>query len=245
MSSFERVLRHTSVSPRNYLVGDALRGAANPIDTRPLTVQEAEQRHSLQMARLKDQHQAALEEAYRNGYQDGAGMAGAEAAADIERIASILDSIGEEFARTRMDWYGAYERQIIELIGAAVEKILGDRPALPERVAFSLRDAFASLAGGDRVTLRCHPHDLKFVQELLSRKLDEFSGFRQIRVMPDEQVGPNGCLVETDLGVVDARIEQQLAILKGLLGTALQDQPPPATQVPVEPAEDTNVAPLG
>ena len=245
MSSFERVLRRTSVSPRNYLVGDALRGASNPIDTRPLTVQEAEQRYSLEIARLKDQHQAALEEAYRNGYQDGAGMAGAEAAADIARIAAILDAIGEEFARTRTDWYSAYEQQIIELVGSALEKILGDRPVLPERIAHSLREAFDRLSGGDRVTLRCHPQDLTFVQELLSRKLDEFSGFRQIRVLPDEQAGPNGCLVETDLGVVDARVEQQLAILKGILGVALRDKPAPATQDSVALAEDNNVSPLG
>jgi flagellar biosynthesis/type III secretory pathway protein FliH len=245
MSSCERVLRRTAVSPRNYLIGDAVRGAPNPIDTRPLTVQEAEERFTREIARLKDQHQAALEEAYRNGYQDGAGMAGAKAAADTARIAAILDSIGDEFARTRTGWYDACEQQIIELIGCALEKILGDRPALPERVAHSLREAFDRLAGGDRVTLRCHPQDLVFVQELLSKKLDEFSGFRQIRVLPDEQVGPNGCLVETDLGVVDARIEQQLAILKGVLGTALRDRPAPAVHDAAEPAETLDDTPPG
>ena len=245
MSSCERVLRRTAVSPRSYLVGDAVRGASNPIDTRPLTVQEAEQRYSLEIARLKDQNQVAVEEAYRNGYQDGAGMAGAQAAADIARISAILDSIADEFARTRIDWYKACEQQIIELIGSALEKILGDRPPLPERVAHSLREAFDRLSGGDRVTLRCHPQDLTFVQALLAKKLDEFSGFRQIRVLPDDHVGPNGCLVETELGVVDARIEQQLAILKGVLGTALRDGPVPATQDAAEPAEDLDVTPLG
>ncbi len=220
MLSSERVLRRSSLSPRSYLIGDATRGVINPIDTRPLTVQEAEEKFKAEIKRLKDQHQAALEEAYRNGYQDGAGMAGAEAAAEIARIAAIADAMGEEFSRTRAEWYAAYEQQIIELLGCALEKILGDRPQVPERAAHALRDAFNRLTGGDRVTLRCHPSDLTFIQELLAKKLDEFAGFRQIRVIADEQVGVNGCLVETELGVVDARIEQQLVILKGMLTTA-------------------------
>lgn len=244
MLSSERVLRRSSVSPRSYLIGDAIRGVANPIDTRPLTVQEAEQRFNAEILRLKDQHQTALEEAYRNGYQDGAGMAGAEAAAEITRIAGILDAIGDEFARTRSEWYAAFEQQIIELLGHALEKILGDRPPLPERAAHALREAFNRLTGGDRVTLRCHPGDLSFIQEILSRKLDEFSGFRQIRVIADEQVGVNGCLVETELGVVDARIEQQLAILRGILGTEALNATMPEPTGDGDPAEVGDGSPV-
>jgi flagellar biosynthesis/type III secretory pathway protein FliH len=244
MSSSERVLRRSFVSPRSYMVGDAVRGVAIPFDNRPLSVQEAEQRFKTEIARLKGQHQAALEEAYRNGYQDGTGMAGAEAAADIARIAAILDSIGEEFARTRSDWYVAFEQQMIDLIGCALEKILGERPPLPERVAHALRDAFDKLSGGDRVTLRCHPDELAFIQDLFSKKLDEFAGFRQIRVLPDGQVGPNGCLVDTELGVVDARVEQQLAILRGVLSTAALDRQTPAAPDSVESAEVLDAAPL-
>jgi flagellar biosynthesis/type III secretory pathway protein FliH len=245
MSSCDRVLRRTEVSPRSYLVGDAVRGAPNPIDTRPLTVQEAEQRFTIEIARLKDLHQTALEEAYRNGYHDGAAMAGSEAAEKLARISQILDSIGDEFASTRSEWYDAYEHQIIDLIGIALEKMLGDRPALPERVAHSVREAFEKLAGGDRVTLRCHPQDLTFVQQLFSKKLDEFSGFRKIRVLPDDQIGPNGCLVETDLGVIDARIEQELTIIRGVLSAALQDKPgPTGSEVPPD-AENGDDVPLG
>jgi len=199
------------------MVGEAARGVAHPIDTRPLTVREAEEEFTARIAALQDEHQKALEQAYQNGYHDGAAMAGAEKAASAERMGAILDAMGEEFTRTRRDWYATNERQIVELICLALEKIIGDRPPVGERIGHAMREAFSRLTAGDRVTIRCHPQDLAYVQQLLSQKMDDFSGFRHIRVVADEHVGISGCLVETDLGVVDARVEQQLSVLKGSL----------------------------
>ena len=106
---------------------------------------------------------------------------------------------------------------MVEIICRALEQILGDRPPHSDRVARALRLAFEQLSGGDRVTVRCHPDELEFVQKALASSLGEKSEFKRVRVLADEQVGVNGCLVETELGVVDARVEKQLAILKGVL----------------------------
>lgn len=216
-SSSDRVLRRTPVSERHYRVGEAARGAPDPIDPRPHSVREAEQQFSGEISKMRDQHQAALEEAYQNGYNDGAAMAKASANEQAKRFHEWIESLASEFVKTRADWFAENELQVVELVCAALEQILGDRPPVKRRVQEALMKAFEQLSGGDRLSVRCNPADLRFIEETFKERLDEFSGFNRIKVIADEQIGVGGCLVETQLGVVDARIEKQLAILRGAL----------------------------
>lgn len=216
----EQVLRQVALSPRHYRIGEAALGQAEPVDPRPFTVQEAEKEHARELARIKGQQKSAEEAAHRRGYDEGAAAARADAAVEIERLTSLIASLTEEFTGSRVVWFNANERQMVEIVCMALEQILGDRPPDAERIGRALRMAFEQLANGDRVTVRCHPDELEFVQDALAASPDEKSEFKRVRVVPDEQIGVNGCLVETDLGVVDARIEKQLAVLKGLLTDA-------------------------
>lgn len=216
-SSSERVLRSAPVSLRHYRVGEALRGISKPIDPRPHSVREVEEEYKQKFSRLQESKQSELEAAYQSGYQDGAAMARDDAQREIKRLGEWLRNLATGIANARGEWFAANERQVLELTCAMLEQILGDRPAVYERIHHALEQAFEQLAGGDRVTIRCHPNDLAFVQKVLSSDLEELAGFKRLRIIPDEQVGVNGCLVETELGIVDARIEQQLSILRGAL----------------------------
>lgn len=216
-SSSDRVLRRTALSERHYRVGEATRGAPAPIDNRPYSVQEVEQQYTSQLQQVREQHQSALEEAYQNGYRDGSAMMRATVNEQVERLTKWIESLTEEFARTRADWFAENEKQAVELVCAALEQILGERPPVRSYIERALSEAFDQLGSGDRATIRCHPKDLEFVEKTFKRPLEEFTGFRKIRVVPDDQIGIGGCLVETELGIVDARIEKQLAILKSVL----------------------------
>jgi len=221
MSFSERVRRSLVLSPRHVRVGDASAGGTIAIDLRPQSVQEAEEHHARRIAALQQQHQAALEVAYRNGYSDGAAMARDTAAAELEQSARFVETLLAELVRTRSEWFETYERQMVELVCRALEQILGGRPPTAEPVSKALRDAFTRLGDGDRVTVRCHPEDLKLIRERAECSSEEFVGSRQVKWVADPDLRPGGCLVETTLGVVDARVEQQLAVLRGALWDAL------------------------
>jgi type III secretion protein L len=219
----DQVLRRVSVSPRHYRIGEAAQGQPEPIDPRPFTVQEAEQAHARELARLTGRYKGVEAQAYRRGYDEAAAAIKTESAIESDRLDALIKSLTEEFARSRLVWFNMCERQMVEIICLALEQILGDRPPNSERITRALRIAFEQLSGGDRVTVRCHPDELEFVQEALVASSDEKSEFKRVRVVADEQISVNGCLVETDLGVVDARVEKQLAVLKGVLAEARPD----------------------
>ncbi|HUU46574.1 MAG TPA: FliH/SctL family protein, partial [Acidobacteriota bacterium] len=177
----------------------------------------AEAHHARRLAAVQAQHQEALEAAYRNGYNDGVAMAQADHEEERQRQSALIAALTEEFARTRREWFTASEQQMVELIACALEQILGDRPSKSEHVLHALRQAIAQLDEGDRATVRCHPDDLPFVRAACEQQPDLLRGAQHIRLTADDAIQPGGCLVETDLGVVDARVEQQLRILRGAL----------------------------
>ncbi len=217
MSSSDRVVTAPARSPHTVRIGDPTATPHLVVDPRPQTVKDAEERHAHRITALNARHQEALEAAYRNGYNDGATLARDEAQAEVERAANALASLRDEVTRTRDEWCKVYEEQMVALVCHAVERILGDRPPVAERVLYALRRAFACLGDGDRLTVRCHPDDLEFVRQAMETPSGDEVGARRVQVVADEMVQSGGCLLETDLGVVDARVEQQLRILRGAL----------------------------
>jgi type III secretion protein L len=92
-----------------------------------------------------------------------------------------------------------------------------------DRVLYALRRAFTCLGEGDQITVRCSPADVGFLEEAFKNDPGDLAASRRVRIIPDDGVRPNGCLVETELGVIDARVEQQLAVLRGALRNTLDD----------------------
>lgn len=218
MSSCDRVLTAPTMSERRVRIGDSTTTRLS-FDYRPQTVLEVEAQFSRETSALKEQQQAQQEAAYRNGYNDGATVARDEAAQQVERSAALCASLAEEFSRTRLEWFQSCEQQMLELIHRALESILGIRPSVAAPIMHAVRRSVALLSEGDRATVRCHPDDAEWVQESLNGKEEQWVGALRLDIVPDSTVTIGGCLVETEFGMIDARVEQQLRRLRG----ALQD----------------------
>jgi flagellar biosynthesis/type III secretory pathway protein FliH len=217
MSSSNRLISAPQLSTQRIRVGDSASSTGVSVDSRPQSVLEAEAHHSQQIAALAVQHQTALEAAHRNGYNDGAAMARAEAHAEVDRATKLNASLLIQMTATRRDWFAVCEQQSVELVCHAVEAILGERPPSADRILHSLRRAFECLDEGDRVTVRCHPADADFLRNSIAQPGSEITATRQVKIVADDGVQPGGCLVETNLGIVDARVEQQVRMLRGAL----------------------------
>ncbi|MEK6606206.1 MAG: FliH/SctL family protein, partial [Myxococcota bacterium] len=92
-------------------------------------------------------------------------------------------------------------------VGVA-EKILGRELALrPDAVADICAGALDQVRGRQRVIVRVHPDDLPRV-----RRDHAIVTFRA-----DAEIARGGCVVETEAGVVDARLSSQLAAIERAL----------------------------
>lgn len=101
------------------------------------------------------------------------------------------------------------------------ERILDRELSTRPEAVVDIAAAALSQAGAPRdVVLRVHPEDLRTLERGRPRLLERCARAQVIQLRPDSTVGRGGCIVETELGTVDARLQVQLeAIERALRGT--------------------------
>jgi flagellar biosynthesis/type III secretory pathway protein FliH len=107
----------------------------------------------------------------------------------------------------------------IVLARKMAEKIIGRAVALDPAVMGEIagQALAASRVRGGAVVLRVHPDDLAAVEMTRPDWLARVAAGANVRVVADASVGRHGCVVETPVGRLDARLETQLDALERVL----------------------------
>ncbi len=130
------------------------------------------------------------------------GLEAARAEATGLVVRALVDA-----ARVRADAAG----DLTALARRIAEKLLGRELALrPDAVADVARLALAEARGAHELVVRAHPDDLAALEAARPRLRAELALVPEVRLHPDPSVGRGGCIVETESGSVDARLETQL-----------------------------------
>ncbi len=110
------------------------------------------------------------------------------------------------------------ERDVAALARQMAQKILGRELALrPEAVVDIAAEVLRDARRARQIVLRIHPEDqaaLDAGSAVLAAAVGK-SGILQLR--PDNAVARGGCIVESDLGTIDGRLDEQLDALERAL----------------------------
>jgi len=100
------------------------------------------------------------------------------------------------------------------------EKILGrELQSHPDVVVDVAREALRHASSGRDLVIRVHPDDLAFIERGKPRLVERCRSARSVDLRADGSVPRGGCIIESELGVVDARLAVQLeAIERALRG---------------------------
>lgn len=177
-----------------------------------------------------EQAEKIQQEAQQSGYQAGyaQGYADGEAAArqhltqqaDAERTAlreEISAFIAHIEAERRKVWQ-ELEPQIIGLVFDLARKVIKQEVEVNREVALAMvRNALRRAADSTALRIRVHPEDLETVRAARQELLALLDGVPHVEIVADRRVGAGGCIVETDSGNIDARIETQLDTVADVL----------------------------
>jgi flagellar biosynthesis/type III secretory pathway protein FliH len=135
-------------------------------------------------------------------------------AAGFEEWQAALES-----ARKAADGYRAsVEPELGRLAVRIASKIIGDVVQVdPVRVVHVTREALRGVSREKRVTIRVAPGMGALIESNLDLLRERLAPDCQVRVVESAEVEPGGCLLVSELGVIDARIETQLAHVKRAL----------------------------
>lgn len=178
---------------------------------------QAEEEAAAEAERLAEL-QAAHDHAYQNGYRDG--MAALEAfkqshtAQTGAQLAAIVAQLQDQFSLIEQQ----LARQVAGIaLDIARQVVRSELRSDPMQVVAVTEEALDVLLKSARhVTIRVHPDDHALVA---SGAADSIAA-RGARLLSDARIGPGGCLVESDIGVVDARVATRWQRASALLGGA-------------------------
>jgi len=83
-----------------------------------------------------------------------------------------------------------------------------------ERVVHSVRSALAAVRNQKQITLRVHPDNVEPVKARSADLLAGYPGVGLLDVVGDTRLTADCCVLESDIGVVEASTEGQLAALE-------------------------------
>ncbi len=121
--------------------------------------------------------------------------------------------------RLKERFYGEAEPEVIKLVLQIAEKVIGRLVEQQSDMIRSVVRQALERAIGDRITVRLNPEDYRALMEQDHEFRDVIDRTRRLGFREDEGVSRGGCIVETEVGTIDAQIETQIAAIKKALGS--------------------------
>jgi flagellar assembly protein FliH len=165
---------------------------------------------------ISAQLHAARQSGYQDGYRDG--LAALEqfkqsfAAQMTAQIGQLTQSYGHELDALQQDMARALAVSATHLARQIVRSEVAARPELVAVVAQEALDTL--LMSARQITVRVHPDD----QPLVAQGAAEVLAARGARLLADASIARGGCLVESDIGVIDASIAARWKRAVAVLG---------------------------
>ena len=149
--------------------------------------------------------QAAAKEAFEQerarGYEDG--MTAARVDAAEQMIANVSSTVS---------YFEKVEDRVIELVLQSIRRIVSEYDDR-ERVVMVVRSALAAVRNQKQVTVRIAPDRIEMLKSATDSLLVAYPGIGYLDLVPDTRLCGDACIVETEIGIVEASIEGQIAAL--------------------------------
>jgi len=164
--------------------------------------------------------QQELEQAYLKGIQAGRDEAEQRIGSAVTAFSQAL----EDISRLREAILKNSTDDMLRLVMAIVEQVIPTEITTnPDIIHQTLKKALQAAVRSDEYHIRIHPDDFSVVMEKKPLLLASISGLKNITVESDPSISRGGCLVESQLGQVDATIETQLTEIWQKIAHAAQD----------------------
>jgi flagellar assembly protein FliH len=115
------------------------------------------------------------------------------------------------------------EKEAVELALAVAKKIVHHEIAINKEIVRStIQKALKKVVDHEDIIIRLNPSDLELLEQTKDRVSDLTSRMDSVTFEADGNVQSGGCIIETGLGEIDARIEKQLQAVEEAFKVELQ-----------------------
>ena len=153
--------------------------------------------------------------AYVLGFEQGQ-KAGMETG--IKQMEPVLDNFHQallELEKVKREIHLNAEKETVELALAIAGKILCQEITTNRDVILNIvKEALKKVEDNEKIKIKISPSDLQLIRERDSRTSDFLEQMESVTIEGDETILNGGCVIETNSGQIDARIEKQLQAIE-------------------------------
>lgn len=156
--------------------------------------------------RIVDEAQAAFEEEKKKGFATGLD------AGKQEMVNQMMELVAKNAAMLDQ-----FEESVVGIVSRAIRRILGeiDQEELIRRL---VRNSLQVARNQKRAVVRVNPQQAAAVRSSVSEYLKHIPGLEFVEVIADSRLKINECLLETEIGVIDASLNVQLEAIQRSMG---------------------------
>lgn len=144
-------------------------------------------------------------------------------APEVERVRRLVQAMLSGFAQQRRELLTELQPYVVRVAVEVARRVVrreleGD----PGMIARTVGSALEQVAGASQVRVRVHPLDAQVLQGTIRELVTTPERAAAVEIVPDGAVEPGGCVVESDRGIVDARLQTQFEEMQARLLDSLE-----------------------
>jgi len=168
-------------------------------------------------AQWEQETEQKVREAYEKGKEESTSAAEEKISEKVAQLASIIESLKEE----RQSLLREAETAVVDLSLSIARKFVNTAAVMnSDLIKRTIKSAVKMVTEKDKVVIRINPEDLEEVRAHLDDIIFIGDGIGKLQIRPDKKVDRGGCVVETEAGNIDARIESRFAEIEKALKQA-------------------------
>jgi len=155
------------------------------------------------LAQVQAEMEKSKKEGFDLGYQEG-----------LQQAMELLVRVKE----LREKLFTENEREMVRLVFEIAEKIIGREFLENDKAIMNVIRLAINDAVGEKIYIRVNPQDHEKIKKSETELLTKADAGKTLIFREDDTVKPGGCIVETEIGTIDAQLETQLSAIKKALG---------------------------
>lgn len=166
------------------------------------------EKYRLQVAKESEQ---IKENAYKEGYEAGF----KEWAEHLVKFEKQLEALHKEM-----------QQSIIPVALKAAKKIVGKEIELSEDTIVDIvASNLKAVLQHKKITIYVNKKELDILEKNKQRLRDLFEHLESLSIRPREDIAPGGCIIETEIGIINAQMDHRWNVLEKAFETLIKTSP--------------------
>jgi len=164
--------------------------------------------------KIIEQALAEAEKIREEAREEGRRQGRDETAANIEQALTTLNEAVKERKKIIKD----AESEILRLALKVAEQIIRSEVSLHRDVSLNIvSEAIGRVSDREQIIVKVNREDAEYLKRYKDRLTGMLDGVKSFSIIEDSNIEPGGCVIETNLGFIDARISTKLKSIEEAL----------------------------